>query len=191
VLPEALAGCAKGLASIPARDRGSDLGAVPAAGAGRADSDLRVATTRVDPLAAPVPLVCGKAMRAANRHHTTEENARYQFACGEADFGACGLDGAVAKPRAFVDQPPNGLLSLTRANDDQLLYDPKSNVVAVVRRDSAPRTIFKPREGASCWQEQKDRQAEYAAGGDRQGGSPHYRNRGSGRQSADGADDQG
>lgn len=86
-------------------------------------------------------------MWAANRRHTAEENARYQFACDEADFGARDLDGLVAKANAFVNTPPNGLQSLTRANGDQLLYDPKSNAVAVVSRDGAPRTMFKLREG--------------------------------------------
>jgi pyocin large subunit-like protein len=190
----ALAGCDRGPASIPARDHGASLGAAPAAatsGADRADADLRVATTRDDPRTAPVPLVNGKPMWAANRRHTAEENARYQFARDGADFGARDVDDYVAKAHAFVDTPPHGVQTLTRKNGDRLLYDAKANVFAVVSRDGAPRTMFKPRDGQSYWQEQKDRLAEDASGQDREGGSRHYSDRSRGRRSGDGADDQG
>jgi pyocin large subunit-like protein len=193
-----LAGCDRGPAAIPARDHGASLDAAPttaATGGGRsdrADADLRVATTRDDPRDATVPLVNGKPMWAANRRHTAEENAQYQFARDGADFGAHDVDDFVAKAHAFVDSPPRGVQTLTRNNGDRLLYDPKTNVFAVVSRDGAPRTMFKPRDGASYWDEQKQRLAEDASGGgDSQGGERRYSDRSRYRRSGESADDQG
>jgi pyocin large subunit-like protein len=174
----ALSACGKGPASIPARDHGADLGAASSPGASsqdHADADLRVATTRDDPRDAPIPLVNGKPMWAANKRHTAEENARYQFSRDGADFGARDLDDFVAKAHAFVDKPPTGAETLTRHNGDKLIYDAKANVFAVVSREGAPRTMFKPRDGAAYWAEQKQRAAEDASGdggqGDRRYGS--------------------
>lgn len=193
----ALSACDRGPASIPARDHGSALAGQPAtasagsgAGSDRVDADLRVAATREDPRSAPVPMVNGKPMWAANRRHTAEENARYQFARDGADFGARDVDDFVAKTHAFVDRPPAGVLTLTRNNGDKLLYDPGSNVFAVVSRDGAPRTMFKPRDGRAYWEEQKQRLAEQAASGDNGGGSDYAR-RSHARRSGDYSDDQG
>jgi hypothetical protein len=36
------------------------------------------------------------------------------------------------------------------------MYDPKANLFAVVDKDGAPRTLFKPRDGTSYWAQQKD-----------------------------------
>ena len=190
----ALSACDRGPASIPARDHGANLGAASSptgpsgAGSDRADADLRVATTRDDPRDAPIPLVNGKPMWAANKRHTAEENARYQFSRDGADFGARDLDDFVAKAHAFVDKPPGGAETLTRRNGDKLIYDAKANVFAVVSREGAPRTMFKPRDGGAYWAEQKQRAAEDASGGGSQGdrryGSSH------GRRSAK-DDDQG
>jgi len=41
-----------------------------------------------DPRDAPVPKIDGKPMWSANRKHTAEENAQYQFAKNGGDFGA-------------------------------------------------------------------------------------------------------
>ncbi len=180
----ALAGCDRGPASIPAR--GHEVGAATTASRG-GDADLQVATTREDPRAAPVPLVGGKPMWAANRRHTAEENARYQFARDGADFGAKDVDDFVKKTHAFVDAPPRGVLTLTRNNGDRLLYDPKANVFAVVSREGAPRTMFKPRDGHAYWEEQKQRLAEDAS----QGGSRRPGDRTRTRRSGDSPDDQG
>jgi pyocin large subunit-like protein len=187
----ALSACDRGPASIPARDHDASLSATPAVGeasggSDRVDANLRVATNGTDPRDAPVPMVHGKPMWAANRRHTAEENARYQFARDGADFGARDVDDFVAKAHAFVDTPPTGVQTLTRNNGDRLLYDPKSNVFAVVTRDGAPRTMFKPRDGAAYWQEQQQRAAEDRdSGGDR---SSRYSRS---RRSRDAGDDQG
>ena len=55
----------------------------------------------------------------------------------------------------FVDHPPPGAQTLKRSNGDTLVYDAKTNVFAVVAKDGAPRTIFKPRDGAAYWDQQK------------------------------------
>lgn len=192
----ALSACDRGPASIPARDHGAAMNAQPAtagsaasSGSNRVDADLRVATDREDPRSAPVPLVDGKPMWAANRRHTAEENARYEFARDGADFGAHDVDDYVAKAHAFVEKPPAGVLTLTRNNGDRLLYDPHSNVFAVVSREGAPRTMFKPRDGAAYWDEQKQRLAEEANSDGQDGDTSSYRSHR--RRSGDGADDQG
>jgi hypothetical protein len=95
----------------------------------------------------------------------------------------------VAKTHAFVDRPPTGALILTRNNGDKLIYDPKANVFAVVSKEGAPRTMFKPRDGAAYWDEQKQRQAESGRAGRTTSGSHRsYRARAADRG---GQDDEG
>ena len=94
---------------------------------------------------------------------TAEENAQRSFERNGATFGAKSTDDYVAKVHAFVSDPPKGAQTLKRANGDLLIYDPKGNVFAVVSRDGAPRTMFKPDEGASYWDEQKDRENKRAS----------------------------
>ena len=121
----------------------------------------------------PVPQVDGKPMWAANRKHSAEENAQYQFTKNGRDFGASNEDDYVARAHAFIAHPPTGAQTLQRANGDRLIYDPGANVFAVASKDGAPRTMFKPRDGAAYWAQQKDREAKRAAGGardDRQDG---------------------
>jgi pyocin large subunit-like protein len=186
----ALSACDRGPASIPARDHAA-ADTQPAAtssggGSNSADADLHAAS-RDDPRSAPVPLVNGKPMWAANRRHTAEENAQYQFTRDGADFGARNVDDFVAKAHAFVDAPPPGVETLTRSNGDRLLYDARANVFAVVSHDGAPRTMFKPREGQAYWQQQKQRLADDARGG--QDSDRHYGSRS--RRDNGGGDDQG
>jgi hypothetical protein len=135
----------------------------------------------------PVALVNGKPMWAANRRHTAQENANYQFQRDGADFDAHTLDDFVAKAHAFTASPPKDALTLTRSNGDKLLYDPARNIFAVVSKDGAPRTMFKPQAGKAYWDQQVARQAD---GGDRsdQSGGHSYGRRSSGH---DASDDQG
>jgi pyocin large subunit-like protein len=107
---------------------------------------------------ADTPLVDGKPMWSANRQYTAEENARRAFERNGADFGAKDVDDFVQKAHAFVEHPPSGTAKLTRANGDVLLYDAKSNVFAVVSKLGAPRTMFKPDNGKTYWDEQKARE---------------------------------
>ncbi len=115
-------------------------------------------TSYADRRDAPVPKIDGKPMWAANRKHTAEENAQYQFTKNGGDFGASSESEYVTKVHAFVDRPPAGAETLDRSNGDKLIYDAKINTFAVVSRDGAPRTMFKPRAGASYWAQQKDRE---------------------------------
>ncbi len=124
-----------------------------------------------DPRDAPVPKIDGKPMWAANRKHTAEENAQYQFAKNGGDFDAKSESEYVSDVHHFVDHPPRGAQTLDRANGDKLIYDPKANVFAVVSRDGAPRTMFKPRDGETYWTQQKDREANRGKGGGSDGGS--------------------
>jgi hypothetical protein len=114
----------------------------------------------IDPRDAPVPLIGGKPLWAANRKHTAEENAQYQFAKNGGDFEAKSESQYVTQVHAFVDKPPRDAEVIDRSNGDKLIYDPKANVFAVVARNGAPRTMFKPRDGATYWAQQKDREAK-------------------------------
>ncbi|HLY80215.1 MAG TPA: hypothetical protein VKQ70_12615 [Caulobacteraceae bacterium] len=130
---------------------------ISAAG-GQAGKDTQAATS-TDPRHAPAPLASdGKPIWAANRKHTAQENADYQFGKNGKDFGAASEADYVAKVHAFVDTPPNGVQKVARANGDALLYDAKTNTFAVVTKAGAPRTMFKPRDGASYWQQQVSRE---------------------------------
>jgi pyocin large subunit-like protein len=108
---------------------------------------------------ADVPKVDGKPMWASSRTHTAEENAQYQYAKNGRDFGAATEADYVAKAHAFVDHPPADIQNIDRRNGDRLMYDARLNVFAVVSREGAPRTMFKPRGGASYWAQQKDRES--------------------------------
>lgn len=117
------------------------------------------------------PLFHGKPLWADNRRHSARENAEYQCGKHGGDIGAHGLDDCLTKVHAFVDDPPAGAEVVTRVrNGDKLLYDARANMFAVARKDGAPRTFFKPREGAEYWREQKD-EAQSGRSGGRRGGS--------------------
>ena len=121
--------------------------------------------------AADTPLFHGKPMWAANKKHSAQENADYHFKRDGDAVGAASEDDFLTKVHAFVDHPPQGTETLSRSNGDKLMYDPKANLFAVVDKDGAPRTLFKPRDGATYWQQQKDSLAkgddDYRSGGSR------------------------
>jgi|SRR5579871_5280340 len=120
----------------------------------------------VDPRDAPPQLLPdGKPMWAPNRNHTAEENADYQFGKNGKDFGAASEAQYVNKVHAFLDRPPAGVQKIERTNGDALLYDAKTNTFAVVTKTGAPRTMFKPRDGAAYWQQQVSREAARDKGG--------------------------
>ena len=115
----------------------------------------------------PVRELDGKPIWSASRRGSAEENAQRAFDRNGEAFGAKNLDDFVRKAHAFVENPPAGTQRATRPNGDTLLYDPKGNVFAVASKDGAPRTMFKPDEGAAYWQEQKDREARQSARSER------------------------
>lgn len=118
------------------------------------------ATVRADRRDEAVPQVDGKPMWSSSRKGTAQENAAKSFERNGEAFGAKDLDAFVRKAHAFVDHPPAGTQTLKRSNGDTLFYDPKGNVFAVANREGAPRTMFKPDEGAAYWDEQKAREAK-------------------------------
>jgi hypothetical protein len=131
---------------------GASGGSGPAPGGG--------SRAAADPRDLPVPQIDGKPMWAANRQHTAEENAQYQFNKNGADFGASSETDYVTKVHAFIEKPPRDVETLERPNGDRLEYDAKNNTFVVIARNGAPRTMFKPRGGAAYWSEQKDREAK-------------------------------
>jgi pyocin large subunit-like protein len=159
----ALVGCDAG---PPAVSKAPQAGAQAAQGAaaggaqaaaGAAAGGAQVASA--DPRDAPVPLATdGKPMWAANRKHSAEENADYQFNKNGKDFGATSEAEYVAKAHAFADAPPAGVKRIARSNGDALLYDAKTNTFAVVTKAGAPRTMFKPRDGGAYWDQQVARE---------------------------------
>lgn len=104
----------------------------------------------------PIPDFKGEPMWADNRRHTAQENAKYHCDKSGEDIGAKSLDECLTKVHAFIDHPPTGAQTMTRPNGDRLIYDPKGNLFAVARKDGAPRTFFKPRDGADYWKQQQE-----------------------------------
>jgi pyocin large subunit-like protein len=185
-----LSACDGGAASTAARDHSASTSAettvATTAGDRAAPTDEdRADAGASDPRTQPVALVDGTPMWAANRQHTAEENAAYQFHRDGADFGARDEAAYVRLAHDFTASPPKDVLSLTRPNGDKLLYDPKRNIFAVVTKDGAPRAMFKPQAGKAYWDQQVARQND-------QSDRPSSR-RYTTRRSSDGAaqDDQG
>jgi pyocin large subunit-like protein len=117
-------------------------------------------TARRDSGVRDTPLFHGKPLWAANKNHSAQENADYHFKRDGDAVGATSEDDFLTKVHAFVDNPPKGVETLTRSNGDKLMYDAKANLFAVVDRDGAPRTLFKPRDGTAYWAQQKDSVAQ-------------------------------
>ena len=190
----ALSACDGGSASTAARDHSANTGANAAfttasndTGRAQLTDEDRADTAPVDARQAPVPMVDGAPMWAANRRHTAEENANYQFQRDGADFGARDVSAFVRLAHTFTASPPRDVLTLTRANGDKLLYDPKRNIFAVVSNDGAPRAMFKPQAGKAYWDQQVARQSDQSNSADRSS-SRRYSRRSNGAGSAD---DQG
>lgn len=154
-------GCEQRLAMQPARDHqavetatvGQEFAAEPTERA-QGRRVPRERTERAERASAPVRLVGGRPMWADNRNHSAQENAQYQFEQHGSELGARDLDDFIGKAHRFANNPPDGALTLTRANGDRLMFDPKSKLFAVVRSDGAPRTVFKPETGRTYWDEQ-------------------------------------
>jgi pyocin large subunit-like protein len=138
----------------------TDSDSYPSRASGRASFDDQ---PREDHRKDPVKMVAGKPMWSASKRFSADENAERAFERNGKAFGAGSLDAFVQKAHAFVEHPPKGTLTLTRKNGDTLFYDPKGNVFAVASKDGAPRTMFKPDDGMSYWEEQKTREEKRQA----------------------------
>ena len=153
----ALSACDQRLAAQPAREHEAFATLEAVSGSGvdpLAAQDSRAAAATAGQTSAQVRQVAGRPMWSDNRRYSAEENARYQFDRHAAELGARDFDDFLVRAHAFVNTPPEGTLSLTRANGDKLLFDPKSQLFGVVRSDGAPRTVFKPETGKAYWDEQ-------------------------------------
>ncbi|HEY0651074.1 hypothetical protein [Phenylobacterium sp.] len=159
----ALTACDNGPSAVAEKQAAGTQMAASAEGVASDAGSDRSSGTQVDHRRDPVREVDGKPMWSASRRYSAEENARRAFARNGAAFGADNIDAFVDKAHDFVQRPPKGTLTLTRANGDKLLYDPKGNVFAVMSKAGAPRTMFKPDEGMAYWEEQKAREARRQA----------------------------
>ncbi|MGA0606094.1 hypothetical protein ACO2Q0_08835 [Phenylobacterium sp. VNQ135] len=153
-----LSACDNGPSAVAEHQAAGTQMAVPHETA-REDGETRE-TARVDHRDDPVKQIDGKPMWSASRRYSAEDNAQRAFERNGEAFGADTRDAFVRKAHAFVDKPPRGTLTLTRANGDTLFYDPKGNVFAIATKDGAPRTMFKPDDGPAYWDEVKAREAK-------------------------------
>jgi hypothetical protein len=136
-----LAGCGNGGSAVETRDR--------------ATGGTETATfTAVDTSAEAAPEKAKPAL-TANRRETVDAKVARLFERNGADFGATSAEDYLAKVQAFAARPPAGTERAERPNGDVLLYQASTNTFAVVSRDGVPKTMFKPRDGAIYWAEQK------------------------------------
>ena len=91
----------------------------------------------------------------ANRRETADAKVQRLYERNGAAFGARSADDYLAKVRAFTVSPPRDAETVKRPNGDTLIYQASTNTFAVVARNGAPRTMFKPTTGADYWAEQK------------------------------------
>lgn len=153
-------GTTAALALLAACDNGPSAVAPQAAGTQMASASApeksAAPAAKADHRTDPVKLVDGKPVWSASRRYSAEESAQRAFDRNGEAFGARNLDQYVKKAHAFVEHPPAGTQTITRTNGDTLFYDPKANVFAVANKAGAPRTMFKPDDGAAYWQKQKE-----------------------------------
>ena len=154
-----LAGCDNGPSAVGKQAAGSQM-----ATAGTTAPSAEA--PKVDHRKDPVKLLDGKPEWAASRRYSAQESAQHAYDRNGEAFGAQSLEDYVRKARAFVEHPPKGVETLSRPNGDTLFYDAKANVFAVADKAGAPRTMFKPDDGAAYWQEQKDRETKREARAD-------------------------
>lgn len=157
-----LAGCDGGASAVPRREaaRVAPPAAILTSAPGPAETpSVREASSKSS----------ARPIWSSSRRYTAEENARRNFERNGAAFGAASVADYAAKARAFVDRPPRGAQVVTRANGDRLIYDPAANVFAVATKDGAPRTMFRPDDGAAYWEKVKAREAARTSGDRRRG----------------------
>lgn len=144
VLGAMVAACGNGGSAVETRDRAAD--------------EVTLASTSAEAAMAPTSPAeeaeRGAPVWSSTRRYTAEENARRAFERNGADFGAADVDAYVRQAHDFVSSPPEGTETARRENGDTLLYHAASNTFAVATAEGAPRTLFKPDEGAAYWAEQ-------------------------------------
>jgi len=141
-----LAGCGNGDSAVETRDRSAEA---PQALLTSGAAPETAASTTTPAEAAPA--------LTANRRETVDAKTARLFERNGADFDAPTPEAYLAKVRAFTQAPPSGTERVERPNGDVLLYQASTNTFAVVSRDGVAKTMFKPRDGAAYWAEQKAR----------------------------------
>lgn len=141
----ALAGCGNGDSAVETRDRS-------------AETPQALLTSGPAPATAPEAASAeAPPVLTANRRETVDAKTARLFARNGADFDAATPEAYLAKVQAFTRRPPSGTERVERPNGDVLLYQASTNTFAVVSRDGVAKTMFKPRDGAAYWAEQKAR----------------------------------
>ncbi len=138
-----LAGCGNGESAVATRDRSVEATQASMTSAPLAEDG------------ASTPVAEAKPVLTANRRETVDAKTARLFERNGADFDAATPDAYLAKIEQFTRNPPSGTERVERPNGDVLLYQASTNTFAVVSRDGVPKTMFKPRDGASYWAEQK------------------------------------
>lgn len=139
----AAAACDNGPSAVETRDRATETPAI---------------AETFPPDAAPIaeaPAAAEPARLTGNRRESVDAKAQRLFETNGADFAARSAEDYLAKAHAFTRRPPAGTETASRPNGDTLFYHAASNTFAVIDRAGVPRTMFKPREGAAYWAEQK------------------------------------
>ena len=140
--------CSNGDSAVETRDRATEgAGAVLTAAGGAPTAAA----------ASPVEAEQARPVLTGNRRETVDAKITRLFERNGSDFGSRTPQDYLAKVQAFTARPPAGTDRVERPNGDVLLYQASTNTFAVVSRDGVPKTMFKPRDGAAYWSEQKDR----------------------------------
>ena len=139
-----LASCGNGGSAVETRER-ADAGTETTLTAGTSAS--RAAEDEAPEQARPA--------LTANRRETVDAKIKRLFERNGADFGATTAEDYLARVDAFTTRPPAGTERVERPNGDVLLDQASTNTFAVLSRDGVPKTMFKPRDGAANWAEQK------------------------------------
>lgn len=145
----ALAGCGNGDSAVETRDRSAEAPQALLTSGPAPETTAATASATTSAGAAPV--------LTANRRETVDAKTARLFERNGADFDATTPEAYLAKVQAFTQRPPSGTERVERPNGDVLLYQAATNTFAVVSRDGVAKTMFKPRDGAAYWAEQKAR----------------------------------
>lgn len=97
---------------------------------------------------------------SSNRKYSAYQNATHHYEKHGAEVGARSYEEWLSMVHGFIHAPPEGVETLTRNNGDTLFYDSRRNVFAVMTKNGAPRTLFRPSDGARYWRKQKQIEAE-------------------------------
>lgn len=156
-----LTGCDNGPSAVAKRERQEQ--STSEAPRAFAETSAPRGETQEDHRAEAPLKVDGEARWAATKRYTAKEGAQRTFERNGEDFGASSVEAFVSKAHDFVSSPPSGVEKIAKSNGDVLFYDAKSNTFAVANKDGLPKTMFKPRDGADYWAEQKTRESRQTA----------------------------